>query len=189
MPNLVLIRHAQSQPEPGIPPRLWPLTAAGQRRCVPLAERLIPYELARVITSAEAKARETGELVAQRLGIPCEVRENLHEHARETAPYFGTREEFQDAVATLFSRPAELVFGEETAIQARDRFAGAVQSVLAEYPLENIAIVTHGTVLSLWVSQHAGIEAFSFWRKLGMPAFVVFGLPEMELLAQVNEIA
>ena len=188
MPNLILIRHSQSQPEPGVPARLWALTEEGRRRCILLAERLAPYNLDVIITSMEPKAIETGDLVAQRLGILCRARENLHEQARETVPYFGMHKEFQEAVATLFSRPAELVFGEEMACEAHARFAGAIQSGLAEYPQENIAIVTHGTVLSLFASRYAGQDAFAFWQALGLPAYVVFDYPEMKLLAQANEI-
>ena len=141
------------------------------------------------VTSTEPKAIETGELAARTLGIPWRVMEDLHEHERETAPYFATREEFLKAVAAFFARPGELVFGDETAFEARARFAGAVESVVAAYPQENIAIVTHGTVLSLFASQYTGEEPFAFWQNLGMPAIVAFSVPEMKLLAQVNEIA
>lgn len=187
MRNLVFIRHSQSQPDPKIPSSQWPLTSEGRQRCEPLAEPLIPYELDVIVTSSEPKAIETGELVAQRLAIPCRVMQNLHEHARETAPFYGTKEEFQAAVSTLFTKPGDLVFGEETGFEARDRFSGAVESVLAAYPQENIAIVTHGTVLSLFASQYVRQEAIIFWRNLGMPAFIAFSHPEMKLLAQMNE--
>ncbi len=85
-------------------------------------------------------------------------------------------------------RPVELVFGEETAIQSRNRFTRAVESALTIYPQENIAIVTHGTVLSLFASQFTGQEPLTLWQGLGMPAFAAFSHPEMKLLAQVNEI-
>ena len=187
--NLVFIRHSQSKPEAGVPAHQWRLTAEGRRRCTPLATALIPYNLDLVITSTELKAVQTGEIVADKLGIPCRAEEDLHEHERQTAPYFESQAAFQEAVAALFSRPTELVFGEETAQQALERFTGAVETVLATYHRENMAIVTHGTVLSLYVSQLTGCESTPLWRGLGMPAFVAFSHPEMKLLAQVNEIA
>jgi 2,3-bisphosphoglycerate-dependent phosphoglycerate mutase len=104
-------------------------------------------------------------------------------------PFFDTREEFLEAVTTLFARSEELVFGDETGLEAQDRFAGAVESVIAAYPRENIAIVTHGTVLSLFASNHTGQNGYSIWQNLGMPAVVAFSYPNMELLAQENEIA
>jgi len=186
--NLVFIRHSQSKPEAGVPARQWRLTAEGRRRCSPLAEQLFPYDLDLIVTSTERKAIETGELVAQKLEIPCIIEDNLHEHERETAPYFDTRAEFIEAIQNLFIHPTELVFGDETGLAAQERFASAVENVLKVNPRENIAIVTHGTVLSLFVSQLTGCAAIPFWRGLGMPAIVAFSHPAMKLLAQVNEI-
>ncbi len=188
MSDLILVRHSQSQPDPNIPSRKWGLTDEGRRRCEPLAELLAPYNLDVIITSTEPKAIETGRLVAQKLEIPFQEMENFHEHERETAPFFETKEEFLKALTNLFARPAELVFGEETAIEARDRFAGAIESAIAACPQENIAIITHGTVLSLFASQFTGQETIPLWQGLGMPAFVAFSHPEMNLLAQVSEI-
>jgi broad specificity phosphatase PhoE len=155
---------------------------------MPLAQQLIPYDLDLIVTSTELKAIETGELTAQYLGIPYRIESNLQEHARQTAPYFLSKEEFQEAVITLLEKPAKLVFGEETGLQARERFAGGIEAVMKTYPQENIAIVTHGTVLSLFVSHHTGLEIISFWRELGMPAIVAFSYPGMKLLSQINEI-
>jgi len=186
---LVLVRHSRPVIDPTRPAREWVLNDEGRRRCQPLAERLRAYDLDVIVTSREPKAVETGEIVARLLGIPCRAADNLHEQARETAPFFGTRAEFVAAVSTFFARPADLVLGEETALQAQERFSGAVASLLADHPQENIAVVTHGTVLSLLASQYTGQEAFPFWQRLGMPALTAFSRPEMRLLAQVDEIA
>jgi broad specificity phosphatase PhoE len=188
MRYLVFIRHSQSQPEAGVPAREWRLTAEGRRRCIPLAVQLTPYNLDVIVTSTEPKSIETGKLAAQKLAIPCQTAENLHEQERETAPYFDTKAEFLATVNAVLSKPAELVFGEETGRDAQKRFAGAVESVINAYPRDNIAIVTHGTVLSLFVSQLTGKEIYTFWLGLGMPAIVAFSYPAMKLLAQVNEI-
>ena len=120
--NLVFIRHSQSQPDAGAAAREWQLTVEGRRRCIPLAAMLAAYNLDVIVTSAERKAIETGKLVAETLGIPCRVEENLHEHERETTPYFDTKAEFQEAVRALLARPAELVFGEETGQEAQRTF-------------------------------------------------------------------
>ena len=187
--NLVFIRHSQSQPEVGVTAQEWQLTAEGRRRCIPLAVQLAAYNLDVIVTSTERKAIETGKLVSETLGILCRVEKNLHEHERETAPYFETNAEFQEAVGALLARPSELVFGEETGHEARKRFAIAVESVMNANPQENIGIVTHGTVLSLYVSHFTRKEIFTIWQGLGMPAIMAFSYPAMKLLAQVNEIA
>ena len=188
MRSLVFIRHSQSKPDSTRPARMWSLTDEGRRRCGLLAAQLGPFNINLIVTSTEPKAVETGELVAQRLGIPCQSVANLHEHERETVPYFETRDAFLDAVRKLFEHPDKLVFGEETGQAARERFGQAVETVMAENPQDNIAIVTHGTVLSLFVNHITGCEIYPFWQDIGMPAMVAFSYPEMELLTQLNEI-
>ena len=186
--NLVFIRHSQTQPQSGVASCEWQLTAEGRRRCIPLAAQLTAFDLDLIVTSTEGKAIETGQIAAQKLGIPCQVADDLHEHKRETAPHYKTITEFQEAVHALLTKPAELVFGEETGGQARNRFSKAVEGVMQSNPHKNIGIVTHGTVLSLFVSPLTGEEIFTFWQSLGMPAIAAFSHPSMVLLAQVNEI-
>ena len=186
--NLVFVRHSQTQPEPGVAAREWQLSSEGRRRCAPLAAQLVVFNLDLIVTSTERKAIETGQLAAQKLGIPCQAADDLCEHKRETAPYFDTITEFQEAVRALLTKPAELVFGEETGQQAHNRFKKAVDRVMQSNPHENIGIVTHGTVLSLFVSHLTGEEIFTFWQSLDMPAILAFSHPSMELLARVNEI-
>ena len=186
--NLVFIRHSQTQPEPGVAAREWQLTAEGRQRCIHLAAQLAAFNLDLIVTSTEQKAIETGQLAAQKLGIPCQVADDLHEHKRDTAPYYKTTTEFEEAVHALLNKPTELVFGEETGWQACARFKKAVECIMQSNPHENIGIVTHGTVLSLFVSHWIGEEIFTFWQSLGMPAIVAFSHPSMELLALVNEI-
>jgi broad specificity phosphatase PhoE len=185
--TLTLIRHSQSQLEPERPASQWALTAEGRRRCIGLAERLAAYAPSLIVTSRERKASETGALVAARLALPTVVADGLHEHQREHVGWL-SNPAFEQAVSAFFTQPNELVFGEETANQAGARFDAAVRDVLAAHPGQNIAIVSHGTVMTLFVAQHAGMAALSFWKRLGMPAIVVLSLPNLGLLEVIERL-
>jgi broad specificity phosphatase PhoE len=171
---------------PDRPASQWPLAEEGRRRCQSLAERLVTYAPELIVTSRERKANETGALVATQLGLPITGAEGLHEHLREHVGWLSSPA-FEQAVAAFFTRPAELMFGEETASQAGARFDAAVRDVLAAHPGQTVAIVSHGTVITLFVAQHAGIAALPFWKSLGMPALVVFSLPDLELLEVIEQ--
>jgi|SRR5581483_7992775 len=186
--RLILVRHSQSQPDPARPASQWGLTEVGRQRCAGLADHLAAYAPARIFTSAEPKAAETGSLVAARLGLPHAVAAGLHEHLREHAGWL-TDEMFQRTVAALFERPTELVWGEETAAEAGDRFEAAVRGLLARHAGETLAIATHGTVMTLFIARHTGIAPIPFWRSLGMPAFAVLSLPDFGLLELVARVA
>ncbi len=176
---LILIRHSLPAIDPALPARQWQLSEEGRQRCELLGARLEPFGLARLITSTEPKAIQTGEILAQRLAIPCGVAEGLHEHLRECLPWMD-RDQFLESAVTFFARPASLVWGQETALQADERFGRAVASTLAAYPRQNLAIVTHGTVMALYLAPLLGVDAFKFWQGLSLPDFVALARPEVE---------
>lgn len=176
MPNLILIKHSLPQIEEAAPAKIWRLSSEGRFRCAALAERLLPYAPDVFIASREPKATETGQIVADVLRKPLLIVEGLHEHDRTNVGYLG-RKAFEQAVRTFFERPDQLVFGSETADAAYRRFTDAVSGQIAQHPAQNLAVVAHGTVISLFVSRAAGIEAgiepFALWQQLGLPSFVV----------------
>lgn len=153
----------------------------------PLADRLRSHAPSRVVASLEPKAQETGRLLASRLGVPWSVRAGLHEHDRCDVPFLG-REQFLDSVAAFFRTPDQLVFGSETARDALARFSCAVDAVLSRYPDGSVAIVAHGTVISLYVADACGVEPYALWRELGLPSFVAVSLPDARLLDVVGSV-
>jgi broad specificity phosphatase PhoE len=46
-----------------------------------------------------------------------------------------------------------------------------------------IIIVTHGTVMSLYYQVLSGEDAYSFWQRLGLPAFYTVSWPDGEVLS------
>jgi broad specificity phosphatase PhoE len=95
---------------------------------------------------------------------------------------------FEYCIANLFHNPHEKVFGDETADEARVRFEQAVVDVTKKYTYEKLAIVTHGTVMTLLVACANPIDPYTFWRGLGLPAFVILSLPDYTLLHTTAEI-
>jgi len=185
--RLIFIRHSQSRPAPGLAPSHYPLTELGRRRCRALAARLAAYAPDLIVASDERKTRETAALTAAHMGLPHVVAPDLHEHRREQVGWLA-QEQFDASVQAGFAQPDARVFGEETFNQARDRFAGGVRAALAQHAGHRIAIVTHGTVLALFIAQHAGVAAMPFWHSLGMPAIVVVALPGYRLLEVVEQV-
>lgn len=180
MPRLVLIKHSLPLIEPEIPAPKWRLSPEGERRCAALAERLEPYRLDRLFSSEEPKAVETAAILADRLEIPLERVPDLHEHLRYRVA-FGTPESFRASVARFFELPEELVFGEETAGQAHRRFSLAVENLISKYPDENLGVVSHGTVISLFVARANGLDPFELWNRLELPSFAVLSASDLKL--------
>jgi broad specificity phosphatase PhoE len=41
-----------------------------------------------------------------------------------------------------------------------------------------VAIVSHGTVISLFAQRRAQQEPFALWRRMGLPSFIVLDMPQ-----------
>lgn len=191
-PYLVIIRHSLTEMEADVPPASWVLSATGRRRCQGLARELRPYQLQRLFTSHEAKAQQTASLVAQELELPIMIAGGLHEQERPSVPT-STTEEFRAGIKALFSQPDELVFGDETASAAALRFSLALNWILDGHPGQSLGVVTHGTVMTLWLARICGpkidgLAPFQFWGRLGLPAFVVLSRQDLEVVEVVYEI-
>ena len=188
MSHLILVKHSLPEILPTLPANQWHLSEAGRARCGLLADQLAIYAPAILVSSPEPKALETAQLVAQRMHTRVQVVDGLHEHDRSNTAWLGP-EQFDGAVAAFFQHPEVLVLGRETARQAAERFARSVATVTSWSTEQNIVVVTHGTVLSLFVACATGLEPFALWKRLGLPSFVVLRWPQLELLSVVETMA
>ena len=178
---IILVKHSLPEIDSTVPANEWHLSSEGRDRSRVLAEKLGPYDLDMILTSIEPKAKETAEVVANHLEIPVEVVEGLHEHERRNVGFL-EKERFEQSISRFFSRPTELVFGEETADTAYNRFSKAVYGLSDRFPQANMALISHGTVLSLLVSRVSTLEPFALWKQLGLPSYVVLSRPDLNVV-------
>jgi len=185
--KLILIRHSDVEQIPEVTTKLWQLSENGRNLSRTLAPQIATYNPTQIITSTEPKAIETGHIIADELGgIPCQSAPDLHEHERANTPYYPTKKAFRAAVSQFFLQPNELVMGEETAVQAQTRFVNAVNTVMTTHPTGNIAIVTRGTVLTLFATHHQPqLNPIPFWKNLALPCAFVTDWPEVGNLLRV----
>lgn len=187
MSQIILIRHSISKQDDSLPANQWRLSQAGREACRPLAAALQPFSPTLLISSLEPKAIETARLTAAHLGVPSEMAAGLHEHDRSNLGYI-SQDRFQGLVREMMEKPEEQVFGLETGAQARGRFGAALEQLLAEYPEETLGLVTHGTVMSLYIAAANGLDTYNFWERLGMPSFVILTLPRLEIIEVADSI-
>lgn len=177
MARLLLVKHALPDIKPDVPAEKWRLGEQGRVQSARLAEALRSYAPDVVITSDEPKAVETGQIVAEVLGLPCRTAPDLHEHDSTGEPYFADPAAFEDAVRSLFSVPDERRFGESGG-EALGRFAEAVEAALESCPNETVVLVAHGRVNTLFVAAHNDLEPFAFWQSWSLGTFAVLSRPD-----------
>jgi broad specificity phosphatase PhoE len=167
--DLILVRHAAPQIDAARPAVEWSLSDGGRRGTRALAFDLRRFAPVVLIVSPEPKALQTAAIMSESLALEVRVDHDLVEQRRPGLG-FAPRAEFERAIRTIFARPSERFFEGESADEACARLeAGIVRH--AERPL---AVVTHGTVLSLVVGRRTGQDPFTLWSSLRLPdAFVL----------------
>ncbi|MCH7801869.1 MAG: histidine phosphatase family protein [Chloroflexi bacterium] len=173
---------------PHVPASEWQLNAEGRRRCGPLAHRLKAHQPASLYTSTESKARDTAALLGQSLNVTPKALSGLEEHHRDNEPFVDSPDQFHESISRFFENPDRLVYGEETANQALERFDAAVRRAVEEAQNPNVIVVCHGTVISLFLARHTGIDPMDIWPRLSLPSFAILKIPEYDLLDIVTDI-
>ena len=187
MKHIIFVRHSKVARDPSIASHQWPLSANGRLLSQQLAAKLATYNPTRVLTSHESKAQETGQIIANHYDINCHAVDGLQEHDRQGVPYLPSQQDFFAAVENFFNHPTELVFGNETAVQARTRFTTAINQQIAKYPQDTLLIAAHGTVLTLFITQHnPQIETLQFWQNLPLPCALICTLPDFKFTKQIT---
>jgi broad specificity phosphatase PhoE len=101
--------------------------------------------LAAVYASAERKALDGAEILAEARGLPVSVDPDLGENDRSSTGYVAPPE-FWDLVRAFFAEPEVSVRGWERAIDAQRRIVEAMERVARAEHAGDIAIVSHGGV-------------------------------------------
>ena len=187
MGRLVLVRHSVPEIRRNVPASDWTLGGVGRRRATTLAYRLRRFSPELIWSSNEPKAVQTAEIVAESFGVRVRILDGLEEHHRENVPLM-SKEQFSAKMEEFFSNSSQLVLGRETAVQARDRMDTAIAEVVKAGHSDSI-VVTHGTVMTLYVAAFASVRSFCFWRQLGLPSYVALSTPSMCVLSIVKSLS
>jgi broad specificity phosphatase PhoE len=165
MREVFLIRHAESALDPDVPSEQWGLTPAGVKQARAAGDDLKDAGLVAIFSSTEPKARRTADLVASAVGLQSRDIEGLGEHRRDSWGFLGN-DEFKRAVHEVFDVPGESVIGAETGNRAIRRFSDAIAEADKKSPPGPFALVSHGTVISLFLSHLSGEPAVPMWEAM-----------------------
>jgi broad specificity phosphatase PhoE len=182
---LILVKHSVPEIQADHPANTWHLSQEGQQRAQRLAAQLKSFEPEVILSSSEPKAKETADILARQLQLNVRIIPGLHEHDRRNVSYL-SHDKFQAAIRDFFQKPNELVFGNESADEAYSRFYRALHSILNEHKDQTVVIVTHGTVISLFVSRLTGSSDLELWQMLGLPSFIALDLGSNTVIVRSN---
>ncbi|MFS8640753.1 MAG: phosphoglycerate mutase family protein [Symbiobacteriaceae bacterium] len=181
MGRLFLVRHAKPLIDPTRHPSEWDLDPAGE----PLLDQFagLPHWASahRIVSSREPKAFKTADRIARRHHLPPpETVSALGElHKGSLVPNHA------EVVARLFRFPDEpAADGWETASAALVRFADAVSRLIQSAQGRDLIAVSHGIVLSLYLSRLRGESRVDSadWARIRMPDYCVVDTTTLRLV-------
>ena len=160
--TFVVARHGEAEYEaPTWAEEGGSLTARGRRQAADLAESLTSRRVAHVWTSTLARAVQTGEIIAARLGIGVTTRLGLREF--EVGDHRGVPLEEDPFVATytrwMEGHLDERVPGGESGREIADRFDDVLREIADAHPGETVLVVSHGGAIGLGVPAIARMDA------------------------------
>ncbi|MBI1744813.1 histidine phosphatase family protein [Candidatus Acetothermia bacterium] len=160
MKYLYLVRHCKSESQhPGAP-----LTLEGRAQAEALADFFMDKKIERVVSSPYARAQQSIEPFARRLGLKIELDEHLVEHrlsAKDLPDWMDKlRQSFDDL---------EVVFeGGESSRAAMERSVSSISDIL-RHEARSTLIVTHGKLMTLLLKHFDDRFGFEDWEKLTNP--------------------
>jgi broad specificity phosphatase PhoE len=178
--TLYLIKHGAPAIQASVAAHEWLLSDEGRGQATALAGRLASAPPAIVITSEEPKAWNTGVVVAQALGVPLRRMLGLHEHLRYSLAFIDAYADFEREFARFFARPSERLLGDESADEAHTRFANGVRAAMHSSE-GDVALIAHGTVISLLVARANKLDAFQLWTGLNHGGFFAVEWPSLRI--------
>lgn len=184
--KLYLIRHAETQQDSQTASTQWHLTPKGERQAQALAKHPLWNDVDCIILSGEPKTRLTIEQVIAERNLPTWVEGRFNELRRG-----GWVEDYTSQVAQAFAQP-HLAAGEwESASAALGRFLDGITLLRKRFVNENLALVGHGLIFSLYRSYllRQPTAELEEWQQLSFAAVAVVNPVSERLLQDFIPIA
>lgn len=165
--RLTLIRHSKTILEPNVPNPLWQLSDEGIALATELSKKDVIQDIDVMYTSLQTKALQTSLILAKDNHIQIKTNPDLTELTSITIEFFS---DYEEKVRQLYAGEVSRINGGETLEEGRKRFNSAIESIVSqEKSVENIGIVAHGNILSLFSAQFSEKDAYELHQLIQMP--------------------
>lgn len=162
----LILRHAETIKDPNKPAPKWDLTPDALEKISEYISGGKFEGITKIVSSTETKAVATGKPISDFLNLQIEKLEEFVEVKREKK--FLTDEEFLDQKRRELTNLNQIENGVESANQALARFESGIQKLEDMHSGENILIITHGTIMTLYLAKKNNNfeNIFENWRNM-----------------------
>ncbi|OMF83112.1 histidine phosphatase family protein [Paenibacillus glucanolyticus] len=164
MTTLYFVRHAESPYSEG-KERSRGLYVQGASDAERVKGLLLGEGIGVIVSSPYQRAKDTVQPLADALGLPITVLEDLRE--RKIGDFQGNS--FTDAKRKLFNEPDTCFPEGESSKDAQRRAVQAMEGILDTYKGKNVVMGTHGDIMTLMLHHYDQRFDYEFWQGTSMP--------------------
>jgi len=163
--RVLLIRHAESQPDAGLAEPDWPLNSTGQQQSKALAGTLQAQGVEVVYSSPYRRAVDTVRPLAAAAGLPISIEDDL----RERKLTDGFRADWKTLVEKAWADWSFALPGCESGLDCQARVRACVDRLARENSGRTIALASHGNAIALYLSSLDETFGFKGWKSMKNP--------------------
>ena len=183
---ITLIRHSKTKFQKDVPNVLWQLTEEGIDLASKLSLQKEIQDIEVLYSSLQTKALQTALILAKDNHIPIKTNKDLTELTSITNGFI---EDFEGSVRKLYSGEIKNINDGETIEECSVRFNNAIEEIIkTESNCQNLGIVAHGNVLSIFSSQYTDISPYDIHSKMQMPDMAIFDWDTKKFIKFYGEI-
>jgi 2,3-bisphosphoglycerate-dependent phosphoglycerate mutase len=116
------------------------------------------------------------------------LEEDLRERRLSGTHYRIEDADFMPTIERVFREPGLAMPGGESNTAAQERSVAALKQVLRRHKGKNIAIGTHGNIMTLMLNYFDGSYGLEFWKQTSMPDIYKLELDDDDQLVRVSRL-
>jgi len=145
-----------------------PLNTTGEQQASAAAAQLEGVKLDAIVSSDLQRARHTAEIIAAQMGLPVQTDPRLREINQglwEGMHFTEIKTQYEEAFKQRKNNPLTVAPpGGETVGQVQTRVLAALRDICAQYPHQQVAVVSHGLSLAIIKASLSGHPIQRVWE-------------------------
>ncbi|NOU96652.1 histidine phosphatase family protein [Paenibacillus sp. LMG 31456] len=184
---IYMVRHAES-PFSIENERTRGLSPKGQKDAAAVTEIMLQQNIQAVVSSPYRRAIQTVEGLANALGLEIEIEEDLRERLLAGIYYPMEDQDFLPTIEKVFREPSFAMPGGESNEVSQKRSISALRQVMNRHKGKNIAVGTHGNIMTAMMNYFDSSYGLEFWKQTSKPDIYMLRFDDSDQLIEVRRL-
>ncbi|MCR8635507.1 histidine phosphatase family protein [Paenibacillus radicis (ex Xue et al. 2023)] len=185
--TIYMVRHAES-PFSIENERVRELSPKGRADAEAVTNIMLQQNIQAIVSSPYRRAIQTVEGLAKQLGLEIEIEEDLRERLLADSYYPMEDQDFMPTIERVFKEPSFAMPGGESNEASQKRSISALQQVMKRHKGKNIAVGTHGNIMTVMMNYFDSSYGLEFWKQTSKPDIYKLQFDNRDQLIEVRRL-